>query len=300
MSAKLDFVARSEHKLVGKMGFRIGRTIGKGTYSKVCLSTNSKGDKFACKIIRKKLAGSDFIEKFLPREIEIITAIKHPNIIQVYKIMETQQVIYMFMDYCRDGDLLEYIREYGCFPEEKAKHYFRPLVEAVAYLHDLDIAHRDIKCENIFLMANKQVKLGDFGFARMCTDAYGKHVLSDTFCGSAAYAAPEILKGISYDPKMYDMWSLGCVLYIMVSASMPFDDLDVKRMIKSQLNRSIFTVTLLWPDYSLQMKNLLNSLLEPDLHKRITIGAVKQHEWFDRGHLLKLKRFLSRSTTSLL
>lgn len=108
--------------------------------------------------------------------------------------METQQVIYMFMDYCCNGDLLEYIKEYGCFPEEKAKHYFRQLVEAVAYLHDLDIAHRDIKCENIFLMANKQVKLGDFGFARMCTDDYGKRILSDTFCGSAAYAAPEILK----------------------------------------------------------------------------------------------------------
>lgn len=98
------------------------------------------------------------------------------------------------MDYCRHGDLLEYIKYFGCFPEGKAKHYFMQIVEAVNYLHDIDIAHRDLKCENIFLLANNRVKLGDFGFARTCTDRLGKKVFSDTFCGSAAYAAPEILK----------------------------------------------------------------------------------------------------------
>lgn len=98
------------------------------------------------------------------------------------------------MDYCRHGDLLEYIKYFGGFPEGKAKLYFMQIVEAVNYLHDFDIAHRDLKCENIFLMANNRVKLGDFGFARTCTDQLGRKVFSDTFCGSAAYAAPEILK----------------------------------------------------------------------------------------------------------
>lgn len=103
-------------------------------------------------------------------------------------------MIYMLMDYCRHGDLLEYIKEYGSFSEDKAKYYFKQIVSAVSYLHALDIAHRDLKCENVFLMWNNHVKLGDFGFARTCTDSLGRKAMSDTFCGSAAYAAPEILK----------------------------------------------------------------------------------------------------------
>lgn len=112
----------------------------------------------------------------------------------MYKILESENVIYMLMDYCRHGDLLEYIKDYGCFSEDKAKYYFKQIVSAVSYLHALDIAHRDLKCENVFLMWNNQIKLGDFGFARTCTDSLGRKAMSDTFCGSAAYAAPEILK----------------------------------------------------------------------------------------------------------
>lgn len=82
MGAKRSTVD-SNLKVLNNIGYRIGKTIGKGTYSKVCIAVNNNGEKFACKIIKKKYAGNDFIEKFLPREIEIITAIKHPNIVQV-------------------------------------------------------------------------------------------------------------------------------------------------------------------------------------------------------------------------
>lgn len=119
------------------------------------------------------------------------------------------------MDYCRNGDLLEYIKNHGPLCEDKAKRYFRyrtmyyiklprdvqqnlfcfrQLTSAVQYLHALEIAHRDLKCENIFLTINNSIKLGDFGFARHCIDDLGECILSDTFCGSAAYAAPEILQ----------------------------------------------------------------------------------------------------------
>lgn len=79
----------------------------------------------------------------------------------------------------------------------------------------------------------------DFGFARWCRDEKGRRILSDTFCGSTAYAAPEILQGTTYNPKMYDSWSLGCILFIMLTASMPFDDEDIPSMIRAQKNKLI-------------------------------------------------------------
>lgn len=114
------------------------------------------------------------------------------------------------------------------------------MVSAVEYLHSKDIAHRDLKCENILLTSKDNIKIGDFGFARLCRDAQtGTRVLSNTFCGSAAYAAPEVLQGVSYNPKMYDVWSLGCVLYIMLCGSMPFDDTDIPTMLHIQKHHLI-------------------------------------------------------------
>lgn len=100
---------------------------------------------------------------------------------------------------------------------------------------------------------------------------------------------------------MYDMWALGCVLYIMIAASMPFDDANIKKMIRDQMNRSGYTVTLLWSKCSNNLKNMINSLLEPQLEKRLTIKEVKQHPWFkDLNNISKIdKKFLSASDPSL-
>ncbi|KAJ8917714.1 hypothetical protein NQ315_005163 [Exocentrus adspersus] len=295
----LYVLQRSTHKLFQTMGYRIGKTIGKGTYSKVCIAINGQGQKLACKIINRRYAGEDFIQKFLPRELRIVSLIKHPNIVTVYKILEANQVIYMFMDYCKNGDLLEHIRLQGPFSEDKAKSIFRQIVSAVQYLHDLDISHRDLKCENILLVSNDCVKLGDFGFARFCKDKFGENVMSDTFCGSAAYAAPEILQGVFYDPKMYDIWALGCILYVMLTASMPFDDTNIKRMVIDQISRSIYAVTILWTDYSNDLKKLINSLLDPDISRRATITQVANCAWLEESSFTKIKRLLSISDSSL-
>lgn len=99
---------------------------------------------------------------------------------------------------------------------------------------------------------------------------------------------------------MYDMWAMGCVLYIIVTASMPFDDANIKKMIRAQMNRSGFTVNLLWSKSSNDLKKLINSLLEPQLEKRLTIKEVKQHPWFKNLNSLVDMKFLSASDPSLL
>lgn len=143
------------------------------------------------------------------------------------------------MDYCSMGDLLERIRINGALSEKRSKLYFHQLCLAINYLHSMNISHRDIKCENVLIHSNSCVKLTDFGFSRRL-DKLKKPNSCKTFCGSTAYAAPEILKGIPYDPKLYDMWSLGCVLYIMLCGCMPYDDDNILLTIKKQESHIIY------------------------------------------------------------
>lgn len=140
-----------------------------------------------------------------------------------------------FMEFCPNGDLLDRIRYRGRLSAAMSRQFFSQIAGAVRYLHSMGVAHRDIKCENVLIHGRNSVKLTDFGFARRLDfDQKGGIVLSDTYCGSAAYAAPEVLKGVAYDPRAYDMWSLGCVLYIMVTGVMPFDDQNLAATIKKQ------------------------------------------------------------------
>ena len=102
----------------------------------------------------------------------------------------------------------------------------------------MGFCHRDLKCENVLLTSDLTVRLTDFGFARQIEyDENGEVKLSKTFCGSAAYAAPEIIQGKMYDPRKHDSWSQGVILYIMVCGSMPYDDSNVRKMLKEQIKQ---------------------------------------------------------------
>jgi serine kinase len=264
----------------------MGKIIGEGSYSKVRLTTRYFSDgtpayRLASKIINKKKASDDFVTKFLPRELQIVTRLEHPNIVRVYDVVEFDHHVYIFMDWCDKGDLLEYIKAKGHISESRSRQYFKQLLSAVRYLHSLDLAHRDLKCENVLLASREQVRISDFGFARYCRDKNGKRVLSNTYCGSAAYAAPEILQGTSYNPKLYDMWSLGCVLFIMLTGHMPYDESNIQRMLKNQLERILTYPAQVENDFSDSAKNLICHLLEPDVTRRANIEQAIGHIWLN-------------------
>lgn len=106
-------------------------------------------------------------------------------------------------------------------------------------------------------------------------------MLSSTYCGSAAYASPEVLQGIPYNPKMYDVWSLGCILFIMVTGTMPFDDTNIKTQIRLQMHRDVRFPA----NYSIgsSCKSLIRHMLEPDIVKRATLKQVLRHPWLEEG-----------------
>lgn len=172
-------------------GYRITDTIGRGTYATVqrCYAEHLKRE-VAVKIIDRSKIPADVKEKFLPRELKITYNLKHANIVKCYNIMKAKNTIYMILELV-EGDLLTFVVNEKFIEEKQAKYLTKGITSALQYLHHNNIAHRDLKLENILLDCNLVPKLSDFGFARQVQ----KHSLSRTYCGSAAYAPIEILSG---------------------------------------------------------------------------------------------------------
>lgn len=182
------------------------------------------------------------------------------------------------MRYAEKGDLLQYILKHGQLPENQARVWARQIALAVQYLHEMNIAHRDLKCENILITANQNTKLSDFGFSRFVVDAKKKPILSNTYCGSLSYAAPEVLRGTPYVPRGADIWSLGILLYVMINKSMPFDDSNIRKLYELQMKRKWkFRAKVV--GVSEQCKKLVTSMMEPDVGTRFSIDQVVNSEW---------------------
>uniref|UniRef100_A0A8C6JS28 non-specific serine/threonine protein kinase n=1 Tax=Melopsittacus undulatus TaxID=13146 RepID=A0A8C6JS28_MELUD len=197
--------------VLGKKGYNLSNTLGQGSYSKVkCAYSDRLRCKVAVKIIDKMKTPAEFRLRFLPRELEALKRLQHPSIIKTYEIFETSAgKVYIVMELGEKGDLLDYIKTTGAMTEDFARMKFQQLASAIQYCHDSNFAHRDLKCENILLDGGLNIKLTDFGFSKLLSqDENGKLILSNTFCGSAAYAAPEVLQGIPCDPRISDMWIL--------------------------------------------------------------------------------------------
>ena len=144
------------------------------------------------------------------------------------------------MELAEGGDFLDLLHQTKALSEDRARYFYLQFGDALRYMHSIGFAHRDIKCENILLDKTRTVsKLTDFGFTRSCVEkGSGQRMLSDTYCGSAAYVAPEVLKSQPYNPMISDVWSTGVVLYVLVNNRLPFGDRDTKKLLKSQLDRA--------------------------------------------------------------
>ncbi|XP_043834669.1 testis-specific serine/threonine-protein kinase 1-like [Dromiciops gliroides] len=278
-----------------RRGYIMGINLGEGSYAKV-KSAYSERLKFnvAVKIIDRRKAPTDFLEKFLPREIEILAMLNHRSIVKTYEIFETSDgKVYIVMELGVQGDLLEFIKTRGALHEDDARKKFHQLSSAVKYCHDLDVVHRDLKCENLLLDKDFNIKLSDFGFSKRCLrDDSGRIMLSKTFCGSAAYAAPEVLQGIPYQPKVYDVWSLGVILYIMVCGSMPYDDSNIKKMLRIQKEHRVNFPRS--KHLTGECKDLIYRMLQPDVNRRLHIDEILSHCWVQQ---IKPKTQPSVSTT---
>uniref|UniRef100_G3PMV6 non-specific serine/threonine protein kinase n=1 Tax=Gasterosteus aculeatus aculeatus TaxID=481459 RepID=G3PMV6_GASAC len=247
-------------------GYTFISNLGEGVFGKVVSAYSTKLRKrVAIKIIDRKKFTSVALETFLRREMEIIKPLNHPNI------------VYVVMDLCVKGDLLKHINAEGALPEDSACRLFTQLCNAVQYLHKSDVAHRDLKCENMLLDTHFNLRVCDFGFSKKLTYADGRMILSKTFCGTSSYAAPEILRSLPYNPKVSDVWSMGVILFMMLFASMPFDDTSIRRMSRMQIQHEINFPTI--RSVSSDAKDLIHRILHPVVEDRITISNIEQSSW---------------------
>lgn len=276
----------SEELTLSSRGYKLLKKLGEGSYAKVYLaefkSQATDGDRksnLACKIVDTAKAPKDFVRKFLPRELDILIKLNHPHVIHIHSIFQRKTKYFIFMRFAENGDLLEFILKKGAISEAQARVWMRQLALATQYLHDMEIAHRDLKCENALITNNYNVKLADFGFARYVVDAHGKKQTSETYCGSLSYAAPEILRGLPYHPKIADIWSLGVILYIMLNKAMPFDDTNIKRLYEQQTGKRWRFRAKVIDVLSDQVKKLMTHLLEPDVAKRWRVEQILNSEW---------------------
>ena len=209
------------------------------------------------------------------REISLLKAIRHSNIVQLYEIVETKDQLYLIMEYASHGELFDYIVLHKRVDELTALKFFRQIISGVAYLHSQNIIHRDLKPENLLLDSKDNIKIVDFGLSNR---ALGNNMLK-TACGSPCYAPPEMLLGKKYKGPPADIWSCGVVLYALLCGHLPFDNPNNSRLFEKITNAD-FAV----PNYvSKSAKDLIGRMLKVEPSARCTIEDVNKHPWFNNG-----------------
>ena len=259
------------------------KEIGEGNFGKVKLAEfKPTGEEFAIKILNKKKIKKQ-MKNVMLRENEIITKLNHINVVFVYKIIDTPEDYYIVMEYCKLGELFDYIVEKKKLEEEEASVFFYQLINGVEYIHSKGIAHRDLKPENLLLTEDKVLKIIDFGLSH----EFNEEELLKTKCGSPSYAAPEILAKPKYDGFKIDIWCCGIILYAMLCGYLPFEGDDANENNNDKLFKSILECEPEIPDFlSKSSSNLIKKILRPEPESRLTIKQIKKHPFYLKGQKL--------------
>lgn len=255
--------------LGGKMigDYSILRTVGQGTYGKVKLGLQrDKKLQVAIKMLQKAKMSPLDLER-AGREIDILKQLDHVNIAKLIEVIETEDHLNIVMEYA-ERTLLSYVLDKGGLGEDEARDFFVQMLSAINYCHRKNIIHRDIKHQNI-LLKNGIIKIIDFGLSNFIED--GK--LRATFCGTPAYASPEMILGKKYNGPEVDVWSLGVVLYSMITGNFPFD--SVADIIQGKFNDP--------PNVSKECSQLIRKMLTVDIEQRISIQKLLETEWVKHG-----------------
>lgn len=286
--------------------YKVGKTLGTGGFSVVKLATDrATGEQWACKIMSLPPPGQKYNENESSRadifkEIELLMALKHHNIVLMKEYFEEGNKVFLIMEMLGGGELLDAVLEKGRYSEADAQAVFLQIMRAIQYLHSRGIVHRDLKLENLLLVNKKDishVKIADFGLARR----YAGPSALTTICGTPQYVAPEIIKGgpARYGPEC-DLWSAGVILFILLGGYPPFYDESEPRLFEKIRKGKFNFNDEVWAAVSADAKDMISGLLAVDPQKRLTVEQVFEHPWCKNkdGNKQELLKTMTRMRTS--
>jgi len=250
------------------------KKLGSGGYGAVYLAKNKQtGAKVAVKAMQKgKIADYQSFKN----EISILRGLDHPNIIKLHETWETDRICFLITELCEGGELFYHITKRKHLTESQAALIMRQAFYALCYLHNNKICHRDIKPENFLLYKEddeSHIKLIDFGLAKRVS----RDEVMNAPNGTPYYIAPEVLKG-SYTTQC-DNWSMGVVMFIMLSGKPPFGGRSNKEIIESVLKGNYNIQTPVWQQISNGAKDLIQQLLHREADMRLTASEAYDHPW---------------------
>ncbi|RWS15625.1 phosphorylase b kinase gamma catalytic chain: skeletal muscle/heart isoform-like isoform X1 [Dinothrombium tinctorium] len=281
-SVARDFYAKYEPKEV----------LGRGVSSTVrrCIEKES-GKEFAAKIIDVSGDLEDSqgltLRQATRREISILRIVAgHPYIIELHDVFESSTYIFLVFEICRNGELFDYLTSVVALSEKKTKAIMRQLFEALEHIHSKNVVHRDLKPENILLDDNMNIKITDFGFAKVLKPTECLYDL----CGTPGYLAPELLRAAMYENtsgygKEVDIWACGVIMYTLLVGFPPFWHRKQMIMLRNIMEGKYEFCSPEWDHITDQPKDLIRKILVVDPKKRIKLNEILQHEFFRIVHL---------------
>ncbi|KAJ6599261.1 kinase-like domain-containing protein [Mycena vulgaris] len=264
------------HHQFHRVGF-----LGEGGFARVYEVKDSSNKRFACKVVTLSSLKTKKAKTKLYAEIKIHRSLSHPNIVTFIDCFDGDDNVYMTLELCPSGSLMDLLRRRKRFTEPEARFFMVQLIGACHYMHGQSVIHRDLKLGNLFLDAHMNIKVGDFGLAALI-ESPGER--KKTICGTPNYIAPEVLfdtaSGHSFE---VDTWSIGVILYTLIVGRPPFQTKDVKA-IYQRIRMNDYTFPSPPPSSpSVPSRNLIGDILTPDPQLRPTLLSIVGHEWFTMG-----------------
>ncbi|KAH7819187.1 putative serine/threonine kinase [Monocercomonoides exilis] len=254
------------------------RTIGKGSFGKVLLVKKRETEEyFALKILRKDEIVKENQVQHTLTEKRVLQTLDHPFIVNLHFAFQTEKELFLVLDFVNGGDLYYHLKKEGTFSVDRCRLYAAEITLAFEALHNRDIIYRDLKPENVLLASDGHIALTDFGLSKTNIN---KHRMTNTFCGTPEYLAPEMLKPDGHG-KAVDWWTLGTLLYEMLTGFPPFFHENTNEMFKRILYQQLQIPAELPRD----AQDILIRLLDRDPQRRLGGGIrdaadVKAHPFF--------------------
>jgi len=267
---------------VGLADFTMLTVLGKGSFGKVLrVRQNQTGELYAMKVLRKDAVRAQHQVEHTRTERQLLQRVKHPFLTELKYAFQTEDKLYMVLEFVQGGELFTHLKKEKRFPEERARFYSGEVTMALQYLHQTGFIYRDLKPENLLLDHEGHIKLTDFGLSKNVSGAEVDDIKATyTFCGTPEYMAPEVLTEQGHG-KAVDWWSLGILIYEMLVGLPPFYSKNKKEMYFKILKQDPRYPGFLTSD----AKTLLHHLLRRNPSERLGSGAddaepIKAHPFF--------------------